>query len=178
MGNPTLSSTVFLTVLMLIGLVFFIRASVKDRTQVLAFTSEQPQADLANQLQRYFAQRAYSVTGVDGEQNQITFEGIVRPSLFLAIFLVMLAIVGTMCLSLILVIVFPSLSIGAFLPIVVSPLAGFFYWKRAKRPEKVVLKLEAASTNVVANSQSLLTVTAHRDELLELQRTLLLKPAE
>ena len=101
MGVPVLSSTVFLTVLMLIGLVFFIRASVKDRTQTLSFTSEQPEATLASQLQRYFTQRAYQVTTVDSEENKITFEGVVRPSVFLAIFLVMLAVVGTLCLSLI-----------------------------------------------------------------------------
>ena len=177
MGFPVLSSTVFLTVLMLIGLVFFIRASVKDRTQVLLLTSEQPESILANQLQRYFTQRAYRVTTGDGEADQITFEGIVRPSMFLAIFLVMLAIVGTLCLSLILVMSFPSLSKVAFLPVIFSPLAGLFYWQKAKRPEKVVLKLEAAS-NALPNSQSLLTVIAHRDELLELQRALPLKPVE
>ncbi len=177
MGVPVLSSTVFLTVLMLIGLVFFIRASVKDRTQLLSFTSEQPEAVLANQLQKYFTHRAYRVTTVNSEENQITFEGIVRPSVFLAIFLVMLAIVGTLCLSLILVISVPSLSKVAFLPIALSPLAGFFYWRKAKRPEKVVLKLEASLIDR-STSQSLLTVTAHRDELLELQRSLPLKLVE
>lgn len=175
MGFPVLSSTVFLTVLMLIGLVFFIRASVKARIQVLSFTSEQPEPVLANQLQQYFTQRAYRVINVDSEEDQITFEGMVRPSAFLAIFLVMLAIVGTLCLSLILVMSVPSLSRAAFLPVVVSPLAGLFYWQKAKRPEKVVLKLEASS-NELLTAQSLLTVTAHRDELLELQRALPLKP--
>jgi hypothetical protein len=177
MGFPVLSSTVFLTLLMLIGLVFFIRASVKDRIQALSFTSDQPEATLASQLQRYFTQRAYRVTTVDNEENQITFEGIVRPSVFLAIFLVMLAIVGTLCLSLILVIAAPSLSIAAFLPIILSPLAGVFYWQKAKRPEKVVLKLEASSNDPLT-SQSFLTVIAHRDELLELQRALPLKPVD
>ncbi|MBM0741507.1 cofactor assembly of complex C subunit B [Phormidium sp. CLA17] len=177
MGVPVLSSTVFLTVLMLIGLVFFIRASVKDRTQALSFTSEQPEASLASQLQQYFTQRAYRVTTVDSEKDQITFEGIVRPSVFLAIFLVMLAIVGTLCLSLILVISVPSLSKGAFVPIIFSPFAGLFYWQKAKRPEKVVLKLEASSTEL-STSQSFLTVIAHRDELLALQRALPLKLAE
>jgi hypothetical protein len=177
MGVPVLSSTVFLTVLMLVGLVFFIRASVKDRTQALSFTSDQSEEALASQLRRYFTQRAYQVTTVDSEENKITFEGIVRPSVFLAIFLVMLAVVGTLCLSLILVISFPSLSRSAFLLIILSPLAGFFYWQKAKRPEKVVLKLEAASKDS-STSQSLLTVIAHRDELLELQRALPLKLAE
>ncbi len=162
---------------MLIGLMFFIRASVKDRIQVLSFTSEQTEPALANQLQRYFTQRAYHVINTGDEKDQITFEGIVRPSVFLAAFLVMLAIVGTLCLSLILVMSVPSLSRIAFLPVIFSPLAGFFYWQKAKRPEKVVLKLEAAS-NALPNSQSLLTVIAHRDELLALQRALPLKPAE
>jgi len=177
MGVPVLSSTVFLTILMLIGLVFFIRASVKDRTQIISFTSEQPEATLANQLQHYFTQRAYHIATVAGEENQITFEGIVRPSIFLAVFLVMLAIIGMLCLSLILVMVAPGLSVAAFLPIILSPLAGFFYWQKAKRPEKVVLQLQASSSDQLA-VQSLLTVTAHRDELLQLQRALPLKPAE
>lgn len=177
MSIPVQSSTVFLTALMLIGLMFFIRASVKDRIQVLSFTSEQPEPALANQLQRYFTQRAYRVINTGDEKDQITFEGIVRPSVFLAIFLTILAMVGTLCLSLILVIAVPTLSKAAFLPVIFSPLAGFFYWQKAKRPEKVVLKLEASSDDLLT-SQSLLTVTAHRDELLELQRALPLKPAD
>jgi hypothetical protein len=179
MNAPILSSTVFLTFLMLIGLVFFIRASVKDRTQALRFTSEEPQEALASQLKRYFTQRAYRVAAVSSEQDQITFEGMVRPSVFLAIFLAMLALVGTLCLSLILVITVPSLSASAFLPVIISPLAGFFYWQKAKRPEKVILKLEEGVNNPLnSHSQSLLTVTAHRDELLGLQRALPLKPIE
>ncbi|MCY7390204.1 MAG: cofactor assembly of complex C subunit B [Leptolyngbyaceae cyanobacterium CAN_BIN12] len=70
-----------------------------------------------------------------------------------------------------------GLSVAAFLPIILSPLAGFFYWQKAKRPEKVVLQLQASSSDQL-DVQSLLTVTAHRDELLQLQRALPLKPAE
>ncbi len=85
MNTAILPSTLLLTVLMAVGLVFFIRASVKDRTQKVELVSEQAEASLMTQLQQYFAQRSYQVVKVDAEQNQVIFEGFVRPSVFLAI---------------------------------------------------------------------------------------------
>ncbi|NES74117.1 MAG: cofactor assembly of complex C subunit B, partial [Okeania sp. SIO2D1] len=56
-----------------------------------------------------------------------------------------------------------------------SPLAGIFYWQKSKRPEQVSLKLEGILTE---NSEvkSLISVTAHRDELKALQTAMNLKP--
>lgn len=52
----------------------------------------------------------------------------------------------------------------------------FFYWKKAGRTEQVLLKLEAVADSIAPKNR--ITVTAHRDELLELQRNLGLKTVE
>lgn len=177
MNTAILPSILLNSLLLSVGLFFFIRASVKERTQEVKLVSEQAQASLVAQLQQYFAARSYRVAKVDPEQNQVTFEGFVRPSVFLAIFLTLLAAAGILCLWLILSVLFPSLN-AIFLGLVLlSPGAGVFYWQRAARLEQVSLKVEASKSEK-PQSQSQITVIAHRDELLELQRALDLKPCE
>ncbi len=161
---------------MLVGLFFFIRASVKDRTQEIRLVSEQAEISTMTQLQQYLQERSYRVVKVDTDHNQITFEGVVRPSIFLALFLTMLAAVGSLCLALVFSLLFPSLN-PVFLGLVLlSPVAGIFYWKRAKRPEQVSIKVEVTSEKPQPPSQ--ITVIAHRDELIELQRALQLKASD
>lgn len=174
MSNPVLSSTFFLTLLMAIGLFFFIRASVKDRTQLVTLASDQSEASLVEQLQQYFAQRAYRVTAVNPEQTQVTFEGQVRPSWFLAIFLSLLAAIGILCLVLVLSMLSPTWSAALWFLVLLAPLAGVFYWRGAARPEQVLLTLDSTPTATTAGP-SRITVTAHRDEILALQRLLALK---
>ncbi len=177
MQAPVLSSTALLTVLLAVGLMFFIRASTKDRIEVAKWVSEQPEEALLEKLQQYFSQRAYRVAGVDADQNQIKFEGFVRPSWFMAIFLTLLAATGLLCLSLILAISFPAGK--TFFPALalISPLAGWFYWQKSARPEQVLLRVDKVAPSEQPD-QRLLTVTGHRDELAELQRSLNLKPLE
>lgn len=182
MGTFVLSSTAFLTVLMAIGLVFFIRASAKDRTEIAKLVTERSQDSLLEQLRDYFAQRSYRVTAIDAERNQVTFEGFVRPSYFLAAFLSVLAAVGILCLSLVLSLLFPAAG-NVFLGLVLlAPLAGVFYWQRAGRSEQVSLRVDTLNASSSATDSfmphSLLTVQAHRDELAELQRALNLKLLE
>ena len=172
--NTILSSTLLLTLLMLVGLFFFIRASVKERTQEVKLVSEQAQETLLEQLQQYLQARSYRLTGLDAKQN-VTFEGFVRPSVFLAIFLTLLAAVGILCLALVASLLSPKLSVIFLCLVVLSPVAGVFYWQRAARSEQVSLKVETYSEKT---SLSQITVIAHRDELLELQRALQLKPCE
>lgn len=175
LNMPILSSTVLLTLLMAVGLVFFIRASVKDRTQQVGLLAQESEESILTRLQQYFDQRAYRVAALDAATNQVTFQGFVRPSWFLAIFLTLLAACGILCLSLMLSFLNPSLS-RLFLGLVVlSPAAGVFYWKKAGRNEQVSLTVEAYTTPEAV--QTLVTVTAHRDELRELQQALKLKPA-
>mgnify|MGYP002776989277 CR=1 FL=1 len=177
MSTPVLSSTFLLTLLLLVGLVFFIRASVKDRTQVARFISEVPEESLLRQLQQYFLQRTYVLTNSGSAPNQFAFEGIVRPSVFLAVFLTSLAAIAMLCIALVLSILLPSLA-NVFLGLILAaPLAGVFYWRKAKRPETVLLKVEPASDNTTSG-QRVITVTAHRDEISELQRALALVSAE
>jgi hypothetical protein len=59
--NSVISSTFFLTVLMVIGMGFFIRAAAKDRTQVVTLRSGDDGDQLLAALKQYFADRAYQV---------------------------------------------------------------------------------------------------------------------
>ena len=175
MNTTILSSTFLLTLLLAIGLFFFIRASVKDRTQQVQLLSSEPEESLLNRLQQYFDQRAYRVASVDAATHQVTFQGFVRPSWFLAIFLTVIAACGILCLSLVLSLLYPKLSSAFLALILLAPAAGVFYWNKAGRSEQVLLKVEAVPKQDT-DSQSLITVTAHRDELIELQQALKLKP--
>lgn len=176
MDTAILPSTLLLTVLLSVGLFFFIRASTKDRLEIAQLVSEQDEAALLPQLQEYFRLRSYRVAVVDREKNQVTFEGFVKPSWFLAVFLTLLALAGLVCLSLVLSLLLPQFStlLSAIGPL--SPLSGLFYWKKAGRLEKVLLKLEGTSSK--QNSSSQITVIAHRDELSQLQKALQLKIIE
>lgn len=176
MDTAILPSTLLLTLLLAVGLIFFIRASTKDRTETAQLVSEQAEAILMPKIKEYFYSRSYQVAAVNKEQNQVTFEGFVQPSWFLAVFLTLLATAGLACLSLVLSLLFPSVS-TLFLGIVLlSPLSGIFYWKKAGRLEKVSLQLETTPNQQTSSSK--MTVIAHRDEIIELQRALQLKLGE
>lgn len=174
---PVIPSTFVLTLLLAIGLFFFVRASTKDRTEQEKLVAQQEADSLLTQIQQYFAARAYRVTQFNHEDNQITFEGVVRPSWFLAIFLTLLTAIGLLCLGLVLSMAIPNLGQLFWGLVLVSPLAGWFYWKGAKRPEQVSLKLDAV-LGQGNQTQSLITVTAHRDELATLKQALHLQPWE
>ncbi len=64
MTDPILASTLVLTLLLLIGLIFFVKASVKDRTQAWVLTSDLAGEQLVQQLRQYFNRRAYQVIAV------------------------------------------------------------------------------------------------------------------
>lgn len=174
MNTAIFLSTLLLTFLSLVGLFFFIRASVKDRTQEVRLVSEQAEASLMTQLQQYFAERSYRVVKVDAQANQVVFAGVVRPSLFLTVFLTLLAAIGILCLALVLSVLLPQLSAFSLWLVLLSPAAGIFYWKKAERSEVVSLKLAQSETQVHCQ----IIVTAHRDELAQLQQALKLKTCE
>ena len=169
MTQPVIASTLLLTVLSLVGLVFFIRASTKDRIQEVRLRSDQSENSLMARLRLYFGQRSYRVAAIDATRNQVTFEGVVRPSVFLAVFLSVLASIGVLCLMLVLSMVLPNWSNFYFGLLLLSPLAGVFYWKGSERVEQVFLRVEPSPN---ASAQSVIVVKAHRDELAELQRLL------
>ncbi len=176
-NNPILASTLLLTILLMVGLFFFIRASVKDRTTEVKLMSQESEESLFSHLQAYFHQRAYRVATIDKGLNQVTWQGNVRPSWFMAIFLTCLAALGLLCFALVLSLLYRYPSNLFFSLILLSPAAGVFYWQKAGRLEQVLLKVETL-VDRCGTSFRLLTVTAHRDELLELQRLLPLKPTD
>lgn len=173
------SSTLLLTALMVIGLGFFIRASTKDRIEVMQFGSQQAVEPLEQAVTKYFYSRAFQPTelnrAVDNSPgpevtNATTLIGMVSPSVFMAVFLSVLAAVGLGCLALIMATLFPAWGSWLLGLVAISPLAGWFYWKKSSRPETVAFKVEpslagASSPDVV----SILTVKGHRDEIADLQ---------
>lgn len=152
---------------MTIGLFFFIRASVKDRTKEIELLPDETADILLKTLQDYFESRAYKLTAVEPEKKQITFQGFVQPSLFLAILLTALAIVGFSCLTLVLLLLFPDANQFLWLLVLLAPLAGVFYWRKAGRWEKIWLQVIAQQ-----NNPDLVRVIAHRDELIQLEQNL------
>ena len=198
MQSPVLSSTFFLTLLMMIGLVFFIRASTKERIEVVQFAIAQPLDDALEQLQTYFLQRSYQAIDDEAVQSSSqgttkrVFEGMVRPSVFLAFLLFILASVGFLCLALVLSILLPQLGALVWSLVLLAPAASLFYWKKSSRIEQVSFKVEhfsQASTSDTTESEAegktaprgadagadetKVTVMGHRDELASLQQALL-----
>lgn len=171
MTIPVIPSTFFLTLLLAVGLFFFVKASVKERTQQETICVSQDADTLLEEIESYFHSRAYRAIAIDRQENSITYEGVVRPSWFMAIFLTFLTAVGSLCLGLVMSMAVPASGYGFLAIVVFSPLAGFFYWQKAKRPEQVCLKLEAVR-NSESRTESLIRVTAHRDELATLKQAL------
>jgi Cofactor assembly of complex C subunit B len=172
-----LTSTAILTLLLAVGLFFFIKASVKDRTERLRLTTNESETELLPRLEHYFTDRAYRLKTVNPDTNVVTFEGFVSPSWFLAIFLSLLAAAGSLCLSLVLATIFPHIGYLFLLPILVSPLAGWFYWQQAGRLEQISLSVEPASSNA-ANEMTAIEIVGHRDELAIFQSELKLSVHE
>jgi hypothetical protein len=183
--DPVLSSILFLTLLLIIGLVFFIRASTKDRTELAGFSVPSEAVSVLNQLQDYFEARAYQIQTLNLDESEIVFSGIVRASVLLAVFLSALAAISLGCIALVLSILFPNtpavyVGVGSVL---LSPLAGLFYWRGATRPEVVkvtVTPIAAASVEGGLDGQNApetrISISAHRDELAAIQAKMNLKP--
>lgn len=163
MTNSVLSSTFLLTLLLMVGLFFFIRASIKERIEEIQIITIETKESLLEKLQAYFDRRAYKVT--ESESDRLTFEGFVRPSWFLAIFLSALAAIGLLCLALVITYLLPAIGKFSLALIIISPLAGYFYWKGAGRIEKVSIKIETEETD-----KNRVLIQGHRDELIQLKR--------
>ncbi len=169
MNTPVLTSTFILTLLLAVGLFFFIRASTKDRIEQLVLETSELEADLLPRLQTYFADRAYRIAAVDRDTDIITFEGLVSPSVFLAVLLTSLAAIGAMSLALVLSMQFPAIGNIFWGLLLIAPLAGWFYWQGSARTEQVRLKVEAPDN---LPSPTLIKISGHRDELAIFQSTL------
>jgi Cofactor assembly of complex C subunit B len=175
MNNPVLTSTFILTLLLAVGLFFFIRASTKDRIEQMVLETSDSETVLLPRLQAYFIDRAYRIAAVDRDTDIITFEGLVRPSVFLAVLLTGLAAVGAICLSLVLAMLLPDIG-NLFLGLLlVAPLAGWFYWEGSSRTEQIRLKVEVLDGEPSSTS---IKISGHRDELAIFQSALQLSVRE
>ncbi len=164
---PTIYSTLFLTILLFFGLISFLRGSIRDRTTEAIFVADGLTDDrLLMQVRDHFKQRAYRVTELDPERDTVILLGQIQPSLFLAVFLTMLAAIGLGCLGMVIGILVPDLDNLWLWLMIASPIAGLFYWRGTARERKVSMRLLP---------EAQLKILAHKDEIEQLQRSLGLK---
>ena len=167
MSNLTLISTFFLTLLLTVGLFFFIRASVKDRTEKENFVSQGSKILLIEKIKSYFENRSYQI--ISNEEDEIIFEGTVRPSWFLAIFLSTLSSIGLLCFGLILSFLYQPLTPGFLGLVILSPITGLFYWKKACKLEKIFIYF-GSHTDKLPEKSNRFTLAGHRDEIAKFKK--------
>ena len=160
------SSILLLTILLAIGLVFFLRAASKDRTTVIDVFSPLPPLEVLNGLTVWLEERGWKRYGGDADRKVLRFNGSVSSSTGLAILLSILGGLGASCLGLVLSQLFPVLGYWPLLlSIVGAPIAGFLYRKRSKRIESLELKLISSGEEIGSN----IRIRAHRDELIAIE---------
>ena len=81
------TSTLLLTLLLAIGLVFFLRAASKDRTTVVDVASPRPPLEVLEGVSSWLEQRGWSPQGGDAERQVLRFKGSVAASTPLALLL-------------------------------------------------------------------------------------------
>ena len=160
------SSTLFLTILLAIGLVFFLRAASKDRTTIVDVQSPFPPLEVLNGISFWLEERGWKKNGGNVEEKLLLFNGNVASSTFLTIFLSFLGGLGSACLGLVLIQLYPLLSWWPLLLAAIgAPLAGLVYRIKSKREESLELKLLSSELSNI----SILRIKAHRDELIAIQ---------
>ena len=163
-----LASTLLLTLLMAIGLVFFLRAASKDRTTVVDVQSPRPAIEVLEGLERWLTQRGWHRDGGDASRQVLRFRGQVQASPGLALLLSLLGAVGAACLGLVLIQLLPALGPWPLLLALLGPAAGLIYRRRAARAETLELRLLEPGTSTSSN----LRLRAHRDELIAIEQEL------
>ncbi len=166
----SLNSTLLLTILLAIGLFFFLRASSKDRTTVVEITSSQKPVEVLDIMYEWLQLRGWKQTGGDFDKRTLIFKGQVISSKFLAVFLSLLGGCGSCALGLVIIQIFPTLGWWPILlGLIGGPLSGMIYFKKSAREEKFELRLVDSDNNKEITSMRL---RAHRDELISLENEL------
>ena len=160
------SSTLFLTILLAIGLGFFLRAASKDRTTVVDVQSPLPPLEVLKGISFWLEERGWKKNGGNAEEKLLIFNGNVASSTFLVIFLSCLGGLGSACLGLVLIQLYPALSWWPLLLAAIGgPLAGIIYRIKSKREELLQVKLLSSDKSC----NCILRIKAHRDELIAIQ---------
>lgn len=164
--DQVLTSTLLLTALLFVGLVSFLRSSVKDRTTEILLTA-QDEDQLLSRARDYFRQRGYQVIKLTPDQETVTLAGRVRPSILLTMVLVAVAGLGMGCLGLVLTILLPFFDdnwlVMGEVSFFTAIAAGLFYWHGADRIEEINLQLREGGQ---------IWLKGHKDELTEFRRSL------
>ena len=165
----SLNSTLLLTILLSIGLFFFLRASSKDRTTIIEISSSKTPVEVLTILCDWLKERGWQQTGGDSEKKILIFKGQVVSSKPLAVFLGILGGFGSCSLGLVIVQLYPSLGWWPILlTLVGAPLSGIIYFKKSQREENFEFRL----INSEDNQKTQLRLKAHRDELISLENEL------
>jgi len=82
MDTPVLSSTFFLTLLLMVGLFFFIRGSVKERIEQRVYLTSTSDDQLLHQLRDYFDRRSYQVKAMNPNRILSDYRVLCRLALF------------------------------------------------------------------------------------------------
>ncbi len=166
----SLNSTLLLTILLFIGLFFFLRASSKDRTTTVEVTSTKRPVEVLNLLCNWLKLRGWKQIGADTDKKILSFKGQVISSKLLAIFLSILGGLGSCCLGLVIVQLYPSLNWWPILlGVIGGPLSGVIYYKNSSREETFEFRLVDSEEY---QKLTLLRLRAHRDELIALETEL------
>ena len=162
---PGFQSTLLLTLLLAIGLAFFIRAASKDRTTLVDIHSSKPPLEVLNGINIWLKERGWNPNGGDANLQLLRFRGKVAASKRLAVLLSFLAAIGAGCFGLVLKELIPELQGWPLLLVFLGPLAGVIYSHQAARIETLELKLLESQKK----SGCLLRIRGHRDELIALE---------
>ncbi|MFM9073393.1 MAG: cofactor assembly of complex C subunit B [Cyanobium sp.] len=163
-----LGSTLLLTLLMAVGLVFFLRAASKDRTTVVDVQSPRPAVEVLDGMVAWLGQRGWQPSSKDPQRQVLRFSGLVQASLPLAVLLSLLGSLGAGSLALVLHQLVPGVGWWILCLALLGPLAGWIYMRRAARPESLELRL----IEEAADGGSTLRLRAHRDELIAMEKDL------
>jgi len=167
--NYYLGSTLFLTILLAIGLIFFLKASSKDRTTIIDISSSKKPIEVLNEVCNWLRSRGWQQINVNSEKKILTFKGQVISSKSLAIFLSVLGFLGSCSLGLVFVQIYPFLNWWPILlGLVGGPISGFVYFKNSQREE--IFEFKLINENEIKLTK--LRLSAHRDELIAFENEL------
>ena len=127
--TPSLNSTLLLTLLLAIGLFFFLRASSKDRTTTIEISSSKKPLEALNLICNWLIERGWKQ--IDGAPNKkkLLIKGQVSSSKYLAIFLSLLGGLGSCSLGLVIIQLYPEFGWWPILlGFVGAPISGFIYF--------------------------------------------------
>jgi len=154
-SSLSLYFTLALYVLTLPGLYSLVTRSVKVTTTQKVYDLPGPAApnskpirQVAAEVMAYFKALNYQVQAAE---EVITFTGVMGKSKSQAAFLTFCTFMGLGSLGLVLSILVPDLGAKAYLLTLLSPYAGFYYWRNANREDVFKVKMETSDDDTLTS---------------------------